>query len=304
MATRNAKKNKKSNKTSSSPPVYYGNAARNFKQGVGSPNAKTKDQQPSDQAQPLALALYEEEDPQIRTRSTVKNKPNKQLPPPPERKENMEENEEQMEITEEDDRLLETNTNEYKALLAGRKKYKKLQSQLARVSSHADECSQEGITPKGLRVNVKCNALLPDYSNVRQRFKQTSTQAEGEFKTSLEVHYSTAKDRLEREVEELKETLTTVLSTASTSEREEHSQMMATTDNNISKEMEKLRETKVKKMEFLQNPDRARPQNRGRGRGRGRGWGRPPYQTRKPNPPTEKEDMRREFQAWPVNDQA
>ena len=70
MATRNGKKNNKKNKTSSSP-VNYGNAAKNFKQGVGSPNANTKDQ-PSDQAQPLALATPRLDNSTTKSRSPQK----------------------------------------------------------------------------------------------------------------------------------------------------------------------------------------------------------------------------------------
>lgn len=68
-----------------------------------------------------------------------------------------------------------------KALLATRKKYEKIQSQIARVTSHEDfrkGFQYNSITPKGLQVKVKCDGLLPDYTNVREKFKYTSNMAE------------------------------------------------------------------------------------------------------------------------------
>ena len=55
-------------------------------------------------------------------------------------------------------------------LLALRKAYKSSKSALVSVSSHLqfiEACSQQGKTPKGLTVNVRCSAYLADYSNSR-----------------------------------------------------------------------------------------------------------------------------------------
>ncbi len=91
-----------------------------------------------------------------------------------------------MEITAEEDLLLveDERTETNKALLEVRKRYKKTQSQLSRVSSHEEfirECQAKNITPRVLRVRVKCNALLPAYSNVRERFRQTQISTSCEY---------------------------------------------------------------------------------------------------------------------------
>ena len=97
-----------------------------------------------------------------------------------------------------------------KILLEGRRKLRKLKSQLERVSSHLDftkECQDHHATPKGLRVGVKCHAMLADYSNVRQRFSETRCQAEGSFVSHLSDHYRVTRDRLLRDLLGVEETV-------------------------------------------------------------------------------------------------
>ncbi len=85
-----------------------------------------------------------------------------------------------IEETEEDLLLQDPSieVNAAKALLEGRKPLKKLYSQKVRAVSHLDfikECNRIHSTPKGLRVNVKCHALLPHYSNVITRFQNNKS---------------------------------------------------------------------------------------------------------------------------------
>ncbi len=86
------------------------------------------------------------------------------------------------------------------ALLAGRKKLRKLHSQQLRVNSQLEfleECHTNSTIPKGLRVNVKCHALLPDYTIVAEKFCRTKETAETGFHTSLMEHYQLTKHKLE-----------------------------------------------------------------------------------------------------------
>ncbi len=100
-----------------------------------------------------------------------------------------------LEITTESDMLLDR-TETDKALMEARKRYKTTQSQISRVSSHEEftrECQGKNLTPRALQVRVRCHALLPSYTDVREKFKHTANLAEGEFKMNLEGHYRTTR---------------------------------------------------------------------------------------------------------------
>ncbi len=76
-----------------------------------------------------------------------------------------------------------------------------------------EECLHKDLTPRGLRVKVRCNALLPTYSNVRDKFRETGELAERDFKSNLWNHYTTTRSKLTSELAEVEEAMTTALAT-------------------------------------------------------------------------------------------
>lgn len=60
------------------------------------------------------------------------------------------------------------------------------------------DCLQNDLTPKGLQVNLKCQAMLAASTDIRTRFQATSRQVETSFKHHLEDHYVQV-DKLELE---------------------------------------------------------------------------------------------------------
>ena len=89
-----------------------------------------------------------------------------------------------------------------------------------------DECATSNLTPRGLRVKVRCNALLPTYSNVRETFKSTSELAERGFKANLTSHYRT---KLEKELAEIERSMSTTLTQATPQEKQTRKELQKTT---------------------------------------------------------------------------
>ena len=138
-------------------------------------------------------------------------------------------------------------------------------------------------------MKVRCNALLPSYSNVRDRFKTTGERAEREFNTNLTSHYGTTRTKLQSELAEVERAMSTALTLATPQEKSRHEELLETTKVNILKGEERLRENKSKKLDNLRAPPQEtttttppiRGRSRGRG-GRGAGRGRPPPSRRTP----------------------
>ena len=111
------------------------------------------------------------------------------------------------------------------SLLTLGKAYKRRKGALVRVSSHLqfiEACSQQGKTPKGLTVKVKCSAYLADYSNVMAKFTETKDRAESEFSESLRLHYRTAAQRLTSEVQQIEKAMQDVIKVSNKRDRDEH----------------------------------------------------------------------------------
>jgi len=157
-----------------------------------------------------------------------------------------------------------------KTLLAGRKRLRKLNSQRVRVCSHLDfckHCKDADKIPKGLRVNVQCNALLADYTNVKDKFKQTKTTAEHDFRDSLHDHYEETKQQLERDIKEVEDAIQTTLQRATQAERDEHHRWMDSTKQAWEREETSLQEAKRKKLDNLTRTSGSGTSNGRRGRG-------------------------------------
>ncbi len=71
-----------------------------------------------------------------------------------------------------------------------------------RVDSHqefTEECLRKNLTPRGLQVKLKCNALLPKYSNVRDRFTWAGRKGiQGKPNEPLRNHQTQTKVRAGR----------------------------------------------------------------------------------------------------------
>ena len=189
----------------------------------------------------------------------------------------------------------ETTEREEKSLLALRQQYKKTRTNIARVRSHLNflqQCQEQQKTPKGLRVNVRCNALLADYTNVKEQFKTTKETAEGEFTTSLKEHYELIIEQLEQDLKELEATMTKELEKVDEEKRREHEDLLKKTTDNITKHEERLKERKKQKYDNLSNGEETRRRERRENiqrrqerqeRPRGRGM---PYQSRPKRQPS------------------
>ncbi len=169
-------------------------------------------------------------------------------------------------MSDEDDILEEP---EEKILLSLRQKYKKYKCNLLRVDSHLSfiqECKRRGKIPRGLRVNVECNALLTDLSDVKQKFKATKDQAENCFTDSLDTHYEIAKKKLEADLHQVIRLMTSKSTCSRETVRKEHEEMLTKTEENINKQKERLDMVKNKKLQMLdEQPRRRRPPFNGPG---------------------------------------
>ncbi len=140
-----------------------------------------------------------------------------------------------------------------------------------RAVSHLDfikECNRIHSTPKGLRVNVKCHALLPHYSNVITRFQNNKERAEEGFTTALLEHYQSTSSQLEEKIVETEGAIALSLDDAEDEVKTDHLVKMETTKLNIDKEIKKEEEKKKRKIDTLLQSSNT--QNRGGAEKRGR----------------------------------
>ncbi len=159
---------------------------------------------------------------------------------------------------EEEDLLLEdpipASVREDKTLLAFRQEYKKVSTCITRANSHLNfiqQCEERENVPKGLRVNVKCNALLTEYTQVKEKFMATKTMAEKDFASHLKEHYSKVLEKLETELKQVQEKMTMKMEQVGDEEKKNHLELMDKTKENIIKHRDRLVELKKKKLEHL-----------------------------------------------------
>lgn len=182
-----------------------------------------------------------------------------------------------------------------KDLLSIRKDYKKITTNLARVKSHLSfisSCSQRHVTPRGLRVNVTCNAFLSGYTEVRSKFDFTKKDSESKFVSHLTEHYTKCKTELENQLVQIKEIEDLIKRETPPDKWKEHQELLLKTDDNVLKQSERLETRKRKKIEHLQgkpvsegNKGGAMKPKGNRGRGRGRGRKPSPKQPNNQTPP-------------------
>ena len=167
-----------------------------------------------------------------------------------------------------------------KRLLELRQSFRKTMSNLARAQSHLNfslECEADRITPKGLRCNVHCHALMKETTTVELDFKNISEHAEGGYVSALTTHYASLVEKLTTEAAKIQEDMRNAVATANPAVAEIHNNLLRKTMENLDNLREKLDAKKTSKMNWIKNnphKEKTRPP-RGRGggdRGRG-GWG-------------------------------
>ena len=218
---------------------------------------KLLDQAPAEPSPPPALAL-KKAGPKTKMSASLQP-PASSLEPPMDTMD--------VDIDGEDDILLDPPRAEEKTLLALRQSYKRTRSNLSRVASHLEfieTCIDHEKTPRGLQVHVRCNALLTDLSNIKEKFANTKNMAEHEFTDSLKSHYTTAKSKLEKDLLGLNKEIDQQRKRATPQDREEHDQMFKKTEDNLAKQEKELDQRKKRKLDGLSRPPPTREERTGR----------------------------------------
>lgn len=171
-------------------------------------------------------------------------------------------------IDSDDDLLLEPAPPRKKSLLILRQEYKKLKLNLNKTRSHLEfirACLDKETTPRGLQVNVRCNALLADFTDIKERFAGTKQTAENSYTQALLLHYAKLEMKLKKDAEAVTAEMEATSRTVTPEERQQHQEMLTKTDINIQKQQEELTERKKKKLEFLDKPGQGRKERRRKG---------------------------------------
>ena len=133
-------------------------------------------------------------------------------------------------------------TQQELSLLGLRQLYKRTKSNLAKLKSHLaflQECKKRGTIPKGLRISVDCNALMPELTNIKEQFYQTKN-SETKFADVLLEHYQIIQSMLEEELTAITATMAQKVSAAREEERKLHEELLDKTEENIVKHTERL----------------------------------------------------------------
>ena len=132
-------------------------------------------------------------------------------------------------------------------LLSLRKELKKTAVSLLKVQAHLDfasACQTQQRTPKGLKINVKCSALLENLTNVKQKFDTTTKAAEADYVSHLKTHNEAVVEQLSAKQSIIHNTMETLQSQASMDERKAHHEMMEKTSANLAKLGDNLAKSK------------------------------------------------------------
>ena len=159
------------------------------------------------------------------------------------------------------------------------------------------KCREKASAPKGLRIKVKCNALLADFTDIGHRFKEIKNQAEEDFMEALIQHYELTTSRLETEKSLLISEMDKLCQNChDTQTAEAHQSLLEKTQENILKLRERLEEKKNKKLESLDLPPVKRPkQDTPRRKKRGMNNTNPPY------PPNNTKNKSKSTDSYPRN---
>ena len=173
-------------------------------------------------------------------------------------------------------------------LLDLRKKFKRLQSQLHRVSSHKEflqTCMANNTIPQGLQIKKTCNAIFPEGTNVTTVFQDVLRQAERDLLQSLLTHYTDIETMRTRELQMLETQMSNFHGQLTSTDLEEHNTMLAKTKANLNRTNEKRSTRKTNKLNRLKEPNRRQ--------GGGRRQQQPRQQQDRPRPPYRGQDARR-----------
>ena len=84
-------------------------------------------------------------------------------------------------------------------LLKLRKEYKKTSVALTKAKAHGAfvaSCKEREQTPRGLKVRIRCTAMLPELTEVRENFRKTTGEAESKYVDHLDTHYKSVEEQM------------------------------------------------------------------------------------------------------------
>jgi hypothetical protein len=152
----------------------------------------------------------------------------------------------------------ETTSSTSDRLLSLRKEYKRTSVSLAKATAHLDfvsSCKEREQTPKGLKVNVRCSALMADLTDVKEKFNHTTTLAEGSYVDHLKTHYEEVTTQLQEKKNLISNTMATLQGQATTHENQTHQDMLTKTDGNIRRLSLDLSNKKKRKLDTINRPN-------------------------------------------------
>ena len=178
-----------------------------------------------------------------------------------------------------------TGEEEEETLLSLRKRYKRTLANLMRVGSHMDfvvECQRKKLTPRGLRINVRCNALLANQTTVSHRFKEITGKTESDYLKALAEHYLTSTKNLEKEKNDLEAAMEAACRGARDRKTVDlHRELLQKTIANMDTKEKALDLKKKKKLDGLRAPPPPKTKEpRRQGRGMSRNNRKPPNHQR------------------------
>ena len=144
-------------------------------------------------------------------------------------------------------------------LLDLRKKFKRAQSQLHRVTSHKEflqACVQNDTIPQGLAIKKSCNAIFPEGTDVRQEFRDILRRAERDLLQSVLTHYTTLETQRTNELTSLETQMSNFHTQLSQADLTEHTTMLAKTRTNLDRTNAKRSTRKLNKLNRLREPNR------------------------------------------------
>ena len=84
-------------------------------------------------------------------------------------------------------------------LISLRKEFKKVSASLEKTKAYLDfagACQAERQTPKGLRINVRCSALMVNLTNAQTQFDRTTNRAQENYVGHLRANYEELAEQL------------------------------------------------------------------------------------------------------------
>ena len=170
-------------------------------------------------------------------------------------------------------------------LLDLRKSYHKLSRQLQQATHHQqflDNCLEKQLIPEGLKIKLEPQAFMASVTGIKAIWNNRITDMSRGLMQTLQRHYLTVMDHLQRELDGVQEQITSLSDTStSTQELQHHRDMIKKTDDNLEKQKLKLSKRAEQKLEKLRNPTTSVPKTKRSRKGKGHS---PPRTAAQPTP--------------------